>query len=104
MKKYFPEDSFLSEESAELKGKSGRKWIIDPLDGTTNYVHGFPFYAVSIALEEDGQPAFGTVFDPERSEVFSAWKGHGAYLNNKPIKGKRDLGAQKEPSVHGFFL
>jgi len=86
LKKYFPEDSFLSEESAELKGKSGRKWIIDPLDGTTNYVHGFPFYAVSIALEEDGQPAFGTVFDPERNEVFLAWKGHGAYLNNKPIK------------------
>jgi myo-inositol-1(or 4)-monophosphatase len=85
LKKYFPEDGFLSEESGELKGKSGRKGIIDPLDGTTNYVHGFPFYAVSVALEEDGQPAFGMVFDPERNEVFTACKGHGAYLNHKPI-------------------
>lgn len=86
LKKYFPKDGFLSEESAELKGENGRKWIIDPLDGTTNYVHGFPFYAVSIALEVDGQPAFGAVFDPERGEVFSARKDNGAYLNKRRIR------------------
>ncbi|MFH0772535.1 MAG: inositol monophosphatase family protein [Candidatus Omnitrophota bacterium] len=86
LQKYFPDDGFLSEEFGEKKGKNNRKWIIDPLDGTTNYAHGFPFYAVSIAVLEDLRPIFGLVFDPERNELFMAAKSKGAYCNKKKDK------------------
>lgn len=81
----FPEHGILTEESPELKQASPFKWIIDPLDGTTNYSHGFPFFCVSIAFEEAGEVALGVVFDPMMDELFVAEKGKGAFRNGERI-------------------
>lgn len=85
---YHPKHSILAEESGEAVvagGDSTWKWIIDPLDGTTNYAHGYPCFAVTIALEHDGEVVVGVTFDPTRNEMFAAEKGHGATLNGKTI-------------------
>lgn len=81
----FPTHSFLTEESETAETPREFRWIIDPLDGTTNYIHGFPVFAVSIALEHKGDIVIGVVFDPLRDELFHAVKGQGSYLNNKRI-------------------
>ncbi|MBF0549005.1 MAG: inositol monophosphatase [Deltaproteobacteria bacterium] len=81
----FPTHKIMAEETRRDTGE-GYRWIIDPLDGTTNYIHGFPRYAVSIALEKDGELMVGTVYDPERDELFAAEKGRGATLNGRPIR------------------
>lgn len=81
----FPDHSILSEESRPRTGDSGYKWIIDPLDGTTNFAHAFPFFCVSIALEEFGSLVMGVVYDPMREELFYAARGKGAYLNKRRI-------------------
>lgn len=82
----FPDHSILSEESKPISlVSSPYKWIIDPLDGTTNFAHAFPFFAVSIGLEKDGRMILGAVYDPSRDELFFAEKGKGAYLNKKRI-------------------
>ena len=81
----FPDDKVLSEESGMHGTVSARTWLIDPLDGTTNFVHGFPFFAVSIALEMQGQTVLGVVYNPFMGEYFEAARGAGAYLNKKPI-------------------
>jgi myo-inositol-1(or 4)-monophosphatase len=81
----FPDHHFLAEESA--RDRAGRyRWIVDPLDGTTNFMHGYPMFSVSIALEKDGQTALGVVLDPLRDEMFSAQAGGGAWLNDQPIR------------------
>ena len=82
----FPDHGILTEESAEVVSNSPCRWIIDPLDGTTNYAHGFPIFCVSIAFEEKGEITFGVVFDPTRDELFTAEKGKGAFLNGRGIK------------------
>jgi len=82
----FPDHSILSEEGRPRERSSVFKWLIDPLDGTTNFVHAFPFFSVSIGLEKDGAVVLGVVYDPMRDELFTAQKGAGAYLNNKRIK------------------
>ena len=82
----FPRHSILSEERGALGGHSPYKWIIDPLDGTTNFAHAFPFFCVSIALEEAGRIVLGVVYDPIRDELFFAESEKGAYLNNKRIE------------------
>lgn len=102
LKKHFPGDGFLSEEAGSREGNTGRKWVIDPLDGTTNYAHGFPVYAVSIALEENGKPLFGAVFDPERDELFTAERGWGARLNGKLIKVSETTKLEKSLLATGF--
>ena len=81
----FPGHGIMAEEEARIKNGSGFVWIIDPLDGTTNYAHGYPNFAVSIGLERSGEITLGVVYDPMRDELFSAVKGGGAYLNDKPI-------------------
>lgn len=86
IRKSFPGHGILTEESPELKQDSPYKWIIDPLDGTTNYSHGFPFFCVSIGFEEAGEVTFGVVYDPMLDELFTAEKGVGAALNGKKIK------------------
>jgi myo-inositol-1(or 4)-monophosphatase len=82
----FPDHGFLGEESPDREQlKQTYCWIVDPLDGTTNYVHGFPFYAVSVAVVHEGQLAAGVVFDPTTNECFTASRGGGARLNTLPI-------------------
>ena len=83
--KAFPGHSILSEESGRTGGASGYRWIIDPLDGTTNFAHAFPFFCVSIGLEMRGRAIMGVVYDPMRDELFLAEEGHGASLNGKKI-------------------
>ncbi len=84
--KILPEAGFITEEETEnVKGHT-YTWIIDPLDGTTNFIHGIPTYSISIALYEHDQPVIGVVYEINRGEMFSAYKGGGAYLNNKPIR------------------
>lgn len=81
----FPDHSILAEEIGAQDRCCGYKWIIDPLDGTTNFAHSFPFFCVSIGLEKDGDIILGVVYDPARDELFFAQRGRGAYLNNKRI-------------------
>lgn len=82
----FPRDSILTEETGEYNHDPRRKWIIDPLDGTINFAHSYPFFAVSIALEIEQEVVLGVVLDPHAGEFFEAEKGRGAYLNGRPIK------------------
>ncbi len=81
----FPSDSILAEETGNSKKSSARVWIIDPLDGTTNFAHGFPFFAISIALEIDNKVVLGVVHIPYLNEIFHAIHRKGAYMNGKPI-------------------
>lgn len=81
----FPDYTILSEEGHGHAGRDEARWIVDPLDGTTNYAHGFPFFAVAIALERQGQLRCGLVYDPLREEWFTAVQTGGAYLNEEPI-------------------
>ncbi len=80
----FPDHSFYAEESQRAPA-GGYRWIIDPLDGTTNYVHGVPHFAISVALEKEGQIILGLIYDPTRDEMFRAEIGRGAFLNDVPI-------------------
>jgi myo-inositol-1(or 4)-monophosphatase len=79
----FPRHDVLGEEGARLETGSDYKWYVDPLDGTTNFAHGFPVFCVSMGLEYKGQIVAGVVYDPTRDEMFSAEKGSGAYLNQR---------------------
>ena len=101
---HFPHHSFLGEEGVEPGPEASARalekvsdaeylWIVDPIDGTTNYVHGFPFYSVSIALARKGQVIVGVVYDPSRDELFVAERGKGAYVHGKrmSISGEKAL-------------
>ena len=91
LKTAYPDHAILAEESGKSDNESEFQWIIDPLDGTTNFIHGFPQYCVSIALQQRGQITQAVVYDPTRNDLFTASKGAGAYLNEKRIRvGKRD--------------
>lgn len=82
----FPEESFLGEESGESDGEKKGRWVIDPIDGTTNFFRGVPDYVISIAWEiEPHQPLVGVVYVPSQNELFTAMKGQGAFLNGRPI-------------------
>jgi myo-inositol-1(or 4)-monophosphatase len=85
IKAAFPEHAILAEESGKHKGNDF-VWVIDPLDGTTNFLHGFPQYAVSIALKHKGKLEVGVVYDPLRDELFTAKRGGGAMLNNRRLR------------------
>ena len=81
----FPDDAVLGEERGASTGRSGRRWIIDPLDGTTNYAHGFPAFGVSIGMESAGRVELGVVYDPNLDEMFVAERGHGTTVNDRPL-------------------
>jgi myo-inositol-1(or 4)-monophosphatase len=81
-----PDHQFLAEESLREEGAGGHRWIIDPLDGTTNFIHGYPVFSVSIALELEGEVVLGVVLDPLRKELFTAEDGRGAFLNGTPLR------------------
>jgi myo-inositol-1(or 4)-monophosphatase len=82
----FPDHAILAEEGGARPGSARHRWIVDPLDGTTNYAHGMPFFAVSIALEIEGTVRVGVVFDPSRDECFTVVRGEGAFLNGAPLR------------------
>ena len=85
LKASYPDHAFLGEESG-LSHQADNVWIIDPLDGTTNFLHGFPQYCVSIALEQKGEITQAVIYDPNRNDLFTATKGQGAYLNQKRMR------------------
>jgi myo-inositol-1(or 4)-monophosphatase len=94
LQKARPDFGFLLEESGEIAGRDkSHRWIIDPLDGTTNFLHGLPFWAISIALERDGEIVAGMVYEPVRDEMFWAEKGGGAFINHQRLRvsGRRKL-------------
>ena len=82
----FPDDGILGEEEGESHGRSGRRWIIDPIDGTFAFVHGVPFYGVLIGLEIDGEMSVGVINIPALDEIVMATKGLGCYLNGEPAR------------------
>lgn len=88
LRRAYPEHAIIAEESGASPGNEFA-WIIDPLDGTTNYLHGFPQFAVSIALRARAQLELGVVYDPMRQELFTAARGSGAQLNNRRIRVSR---------------
>jgi myo-inositol-1(or 4)-monophosphatase len=81
-----PDDSFLGEEGDDVVGTSGVRWVVDPIDGTVNYLYDLPTYAVSIAVEYGGQTVAGVVVDAPKGEVFTATLGGGAFLDGEPIR------------------
>ena len=81
----FPDDAILAEERGAARGPSGRRWIVDPLDGTTNYAHGVPIYCVSIALEVEGRVELGVAYDPSFDELYVAERGRGATVNDERL-------------------
>lgn len=81
----FPDHGILAEEAGPMEGLPEMRWIIDPLDGTTNFAHGLGIFGVSIAFEHQGTPVFGIVFNPVSGETFTALAGQGAFLNDQPI-------------------
>jgi myo-inositol-1(or 4)-monophosphatase len=90
IRSYHPRHAILTEESGDVAEAGGSdaeyKWVIDPLDGTTNYAHGYPVFCVSIALEHEGRVVVGVVYDPLRNELFAAERGEGATLNGRRIR------------------
>jgi myo-inositol-1(or 4)-monophosphatase len=110
---HFPHHSILGEEGvepgpaasaqalAELKDEE-YLWIVDPLDGTTNFVHGFPFFTVSIALAHRGEVIVGVVYDPSRDELFVAEKGKGAYVHGKPMRVSKETALADSLIATGF--
>lgn len=97
IRRSYPAHAFLAEESG-THGKSEYQWVIDPLDGTTNYLHGFPQFAVSIALKYRGELDQAVIYDPLRQELFTASRGAGAYLNSRRIR------VSQQKSLEGALL
>jgi myo-inositol-1(or 4)-monophosphatase len=102
LSKKFPDFGILSEENVAKETGSSAKWIIDPLDGTTNFAHGLSIWAISIALEIDGVVVLGAVYDPNRREFFSAIKGQGSFLNDKRLKVSKVRELSRSLLVTGF--
>jgi myo-inositol-1(or 4)-monophosphatase len=98
----FPDHGILAEESPLTEGDSPYRWIVDPLDGTTNFAHRFPFFCVSIGLEFEGEALLGVVYDPVREELFYAERGKGARLNGRPIQVSSTSSLSESLLVTGF--
>jgi len=98
----FPGDDILTEETTRDRTQSDRRWIIDPLDGTTNYAHRFPFWCVSIAFECRGRVELGAIYNPNLKELFTVRKGQGAWLNGKRIKVSSQRVLKKSLLATGF--
>ena len=101
----YPDHAILAEESGATAGKAGESeytWIIDPLDGTTNFIHGFPQYAVSIGLRHKGVLAHGVIYDPTKNELFTASRGRGAFLDERRIRVSKRLQLEEALIGTGF--
>jgi myo-inositol-1(or 4)-monophosphatase len=97
-----PDDGLLAEEGSHAPGSSGRRWLIDPLDGTINFLYGFPAWAVSVALEDAGGVAVGVVYSPVHAETFSAVRGEGARLNGRPLRVREPRALESAMVATGF--
>ena len=97
-----PDDGVLGEEGTAEETASGRRWVIDPLDGTTNFLYSYPAWAVSVALEDSDGSLVGIVFDPARGELFAAERGAGATLNGEPIRVREDARLERALIATGF--
>ena len=86
LRQHYPSHAIMAEETGAHSGSSEYRWYVDPLDGTTNFAHGFPIYNVTLALERAGELIAGVIYDPNRGELFTAEKGGGAYLNGARIQ------------------
>src|SRR3970040_2290185 len=84
--KAYPDHAFMAEESGATGGEAEYRWIIDPLDGTTNFIHGFPQYCISIAVQHRGALTHAVIYDPVKNELFTASKGRGAFLNDRRVR------------------
>ncbi|MBS1795883.1 MAG: inositol monophosphatase [Acidobacteria bacterium] len=105
IRSHFPKHAILAEESGDavlLSGDNKFKWIIDPLDGTTNFAHGYPCFAVNLAVEHDGELVVAVTFDPTRDELFAAERGRGATMNGKPIRVSETEKLSESLIVTGF--
>lgn len=102
LKAVFPDHGLLAEESGSHGRKKGLLWVVDPLDGTTNFVHGLPHFSVSLALLHDQRPIFGLIHDPLRRETFSAWLGQGALLNGRTVSVSGRAGLKGALGSTGF--
>ena len=98
----FPSHSIVAEEGGGHAGPSSYRWYVDPLDGTTNFAHGYPVYNVTLALEHDGELVAGVIFDPNRHEMFSAERGSGAFLNGERIRVSQAPRIQDSLVATGF--
>ncbi len=98
----FPGHRILSEEIGQIEGREDQCWLLDPLDGTVNFAHGVPIFAISIAYAQRGAPTLGVVYDPLRDELFAAERGRGAWLNGRPIQVSPVTELQKSLLVTGF--
>ena len=99
IKAAYPDHAILAEESG-ASGDSEYVWIIDPLDGTTNFLHGFPQYCVSIGLLHKGVPTQGVIFDPTRNDLYTASRGRGAFLNDKRLRVSQARQADRRADRH----
>ncbi len=97
-----PNDAFVAEEFSADNVTSGRRWVVDPVDGTVNYVHGHPFSCVSIALVDDDGPAVGVINAPFLGEIYHAVRGEGAFLNGQPIRVTEEDDHSKSLIATGF--
>lgn len=98
----YPDHHVLAEETVKETAREGYRWIIDPLDGTTNFIHQYPVFCVSIALELQGKIITGVIFDPLRKDLFFAEKGKGAYLNEQPITASTTTACPDSLITTGF--
>jgi myo-inositol-1(or 4)-monophosphatase len=101
VRRAYPDHAFLAEESGR-SGSGETVWIIDPLDGTTNFLHGFPVFAVSIACQQKGRLEHAVVYDPMRQELFTASRGAGAHLDNRRIRVSRQRSFDRALVATGF--
>ncbi len=101
LSRLLPGSGFIAEEGTGARG-SGDNWIIDPLDGTTNFVHGIPCYCISVGLLRHGEVQAGVVLEVTRDECFTAWKGGGSFLNGKPIRVSTRQHLQESLLATGF--
>ncbi len=101
IKKHFPDHGILAEEGTNSEGDN--LWIIDPLDGTVNFMHGYPYFCVSIALVKKGKQMIGVVYDPLKNEMFHAIAGKGAYLNGKKIRVSKVKNLNDSLLITGFY-
>ena len=101
VRRSYPNHAFLAEESG-ASGESDTVWIIDPLDGTTNFLHGFPVFAVSIACQHKGRLEHAVVYDPMRQEIFTASRGAGAHLDNRRIRVSKQSAFERALIATGF--